>query len=347
MHPVNTQLRLSERDEQMHPVETAKNFNESMYFNLFDHEQKIGGWFRLGNRPNEGHAEMSCCLYLPGGRIGFMYQRPELRSNDSFDAAGMKFEIVEPFQRQHVTYKGMLCVLSEPQQMEDPRKAFTSNPICPCEVSLDFNGIAPPFGGEPVDTNGKPIEIDPETAFARGHYEQHLAGQGSIKIGSEVFTLNGFGLRDHSWGPRYWQNIHWYRWLPLVFNKELAMMLSIVTRKDGTRTSWGVVMSRDAQGNARNDGVTQIDLRSDYDKHRQAIAQTAHIKTESGATFELSGKGLSLIPLRNRRVDSNGNDLHTRITDALTEFRCNGQTGYGMAEYLDQIVDGQPAGFPA
>lgn len=340
-------LRLSKRDELMHPVEAAKNFNESMYFNLFDHEQKIGGWFRLGNRPNEGHAEMSCWLYLPRGRVGFMYQRPELRHNDGFDAAGMKFEVVAPFQQQRLSYKGMLCMLDQPQQMEDPRKAFTSNPMRKCEINLDFQSIALPFGGEPVDASGKPIEIDPEAAFARGHYEQHLAGNGRIKLGSEEFALSGFGLRDHSWGPRYWQNIHWYRWLPLVFSEDLAMMLSIVTRRDGSRTTWGMVMSRDAQGNARNDTVSGIQLRSDYDEHRQAIAQTAQVKTESGATYELTGKALSLIPLRNRRVDANGTELHTRITEAMTEFRCNGLMGYGMAEYLDQIVDGQPAGYPA
>jgi hypothetical protein len=347
MQPAGTQLRLDERDEQMHPVEAARNFNESMYFNLFDHGQKIGGWLRLGNRPNEGHAEMSCCLYLPDGRVGFMYQRPELHHNNAFDAAGMKFEVIEPFQRLRATYKGMLCLLDEPQQMENPRKAFSQNPIRPCEAQFEFRGIAPPFGGEPVDANGRPIEQAAETGFARGHYEQHLAGEARIRLGSEEFTLGGFGLRDHSWGPRYWQNIHWYRWLPLVFGADLAMMLSVIARRDGTRAAWGVVMTRDAGGTARNDAITDIQLHSDYDGHRQAVAQTARLRTERGASYALSGRALALIPLRNRRVDAEGNELHTRITEAMTEFRCNGQTGYGMAEYLDQINDGQPAGFPA
>ncbi len=31
----------------------------------------VGGWFRIGNRPNEGHAEMSACVYLPDGRVAF------------------------------------------------------------------------------------------------------------------------------------------------------------------------------------------------------------------------------------------------------------------------------------
>ena len=347
MHAASTLLRLSEQDEGMHAVEAAGNFNESMYANLFDHEQRTGGWLRLGNRPNEGHAEMSCCLYLPDGRVGFMYQRPNLRDNSRFDAAGLSFEVLEPFQRLRVTYKGMLCLLKDPQAMADPRAAFAGNPISACEINLELHALAPPFGGEPVGANGASIELDAATAFARGHYEQHLSGDGQIRIGREEFQLRGFGLRDHSWGPRYWQNIHWYRWLPLVFNENFAMLVSVIARRDGSRTNWGVVMSRDAQGRAQNDWLADIQLRSSYDERRQAIAQTAVLRTEGGAIYELDGRALSLIPLRNRRQDANGRELHTRITEAMTEFRCNGLTGYGMAEYLDQLIAGQPAGYPA
>ncbi len=69
-------VRLDPQDEYMHPIEAAQNFNESMYFNVFDRADRIGGWFRLANRPNEGRGEMSCCIYLPDGRIGFMFARP-------------------------------------------------------------------------------------------------------------------------------------------------------------------------------------------------------------------------------------------------------------------------------
>ena len=62
--------RLRPEDEYTHTPEAAANYNESMYFNVFDPASKVGGWFRLGNRPNEGYAEMTVCLYLPGGRVG-------------------------------------------------------------------------------------------------------------------------------------------------------------------------------------------------------------------------------------------------------------------------------------
>ena len=51
-----------------------------------------------------------------------------------------------------------------------------------------------------------------------------------------------------------------------------------------------------------------------------------------------------MIPLRNRRTTPDGEQLHTRITEAMTRYECNGRKGMGMSEYLDQIVDGKPIG---
>ncbi len=39
-----------------------------------------------------------------------------------------------------------------------------------------------------------------------------------------------------------------------------------------------------------------------------------------------------------------GEQLVTRISEGMTEWRCDGRTGYGLSEYLDQIIDGKPVG---
>ena len=52
-------VRLDPSDEYMHELGPESNFNESMYINCFDPVNQVGGWFRIGNRPNEGYAEMS------------------------------------------------------------------------------------------------------------------------------------------------------------------------------------------------------------------------------------------------------------------------------------------------
>ena len=62
-------VRLEPQDEYMHELGPEPNFNESMYFNIYDPKNEVGGFFRLGNRANEGTGEMTCCVYLPDGRV--------------------------------------------------------------------------------------------------------------------------------------------------------------------------------------------------------------------------------------------------------------------------------------
>ena len=152
--PSGYKLRLEPEDDYLHPLEEAENFNESMYFNVFDRDRKIGGWFRIANRPNEGKGEMTCCIYLPDGRIGFMFARPVRHDNDALDGGGMRVDVVEPLQRLDVTYSGKLCVLDNPQEMAEPAKAFKNNPIVKADIQLAFEGLSPMFGGEPVNEDG-------------------------------------------------------------------------------------------------------------------------------------------------------------------------------------------------
>jgi len=52
-----------------------------------------------------------------------------------------------------------------------------------------------------------------------------------------------------------------------------------------------------------------------------------------------------MIPLRNRRTTPDGEQLTTRISEGMTRWQVEGVgTGYGLSEYLDQIVDGVPVG---
>lgn len=340
----NAAIRLRPEDEYMHPIEEASNFNESMYINLFDHQQQCGGWFRVGNRPNEGHAEMSFCFYLPDGQVAFMFQRANISGNEALNAGGMKFEVIEPFKTLKVTYNGPAVLLKNPQDMDDPKAAFTNNPKVKASAEIIFHGMTPVYGGEAVDEQGNPIEEDPSEAFARAHYEQHMTGQGTVKVGDQTFELNGLGLRDHSWGPRYWQNLYWYRWLPMVFSQELAINISIVQMASGRQHIWGMVYDTRNGGPAEYDLVETAELSSELDDRHQAVSQKASITTVSGRQYQISGTSLSMIPLRNRRQTDSGEWRSTRITEAMTRFECDGLTGYGMSEYLDQMVDGEPVG---
>ena len=115
----------------------------------------LGGWVRMGNRPNERYAEMTVCLYLPDGRVGFMFKRPDIEGHTAHDAGGLRFEVVAPYEEHRVTYDGKVCVLGNPRDMADPGQAFTQQPARAVRVDLRVTAVAQPFGGEPEWDEGE------------------------------------------------------------------------------------------------------------------------------------------------------------------------------------------------
>ncbi|GAC1533274.1 MAG: hypothetical protein NVS3B12_12470 [Acidimicrobiales bacterium] len=329
-------VRLAPQDEYMHELGPEPNFNESMYFNLYDPVARLGAWFRIGNRANEGTAEMTVCIYLPDGRVGFMFKRPDISSNDSFDAGGTRFGVVRPFEELTVDYSGKVVVLDDPLQMADPKIAFTENPSAECEVRLTYTGRSAMFGGEPDTPHEKAGE-----EFAKGHYEQLVEATGSVRVGEQQWEVRGYGLRDHSWGPRYWQAPWYYRWLTANFGPDFGFMGSRVARKDGEGTRGGFVWDGTTMHLCRS-----VDVSTTWtgtDTYPQEVRAT--LRSVEGREWKVSGRVMNLIPLRNRRPDPEGNMLVTRISEGMTEWTLDdGRIGYGLSEYLDQMIDDKPVG---
>ena len=337
-------IRLDPSDEYMHELGPESNFNESMYINCFDPTHQVGGWFRIGNRANEGYAEMTVCIYLPDGKVGFMFKRPTITNNDAFNAGGLTWTMVKPFEELRIDYSGKVVVLNDPLQMANPKEAFTNNPYAECEVHITFTGKGKPsmFGGEPDQPHETPGE-----EFAKGHYEQLVEANGTIRVGDQEFDIAGCGLRDHSWGPRYWQAPWYYRWLTANFGPDLGFMASRVAKKDGPGTRGGFVWD-----NGQMHYCDHFELTTEFegdDTYHQRISGLLK-SSRSAREWKFAGEVIDLIPLRNRRQDPEGNWLVTRISEGMTRWTMasgehDGAVGYGLSEYLDQIIDNKPVGF--
>jgi hypothetical protein len=337
--PPNTQLRLDPRDEYTHAPEPVPHYNESMYFNAFDTVRGIGAWVRIGNRPNEGHAEMSCCIYLPDGRVGFMFARPAITHNREMAAAGMRFEVLEPFRRHRVTYDGEVLLMDDPLAMADPSSAFKRYPKRAASIALDFEGVSPMHGGEIVDLEVRPVELDPEHAVYRGHTEQNMAVDGHITVdGVRHELVAGTGYRDKSWGPRHWHSFFWYKWLPVTFSRDFGILLSIKGRPEGgpNRISGNVLVD------GRYEPVVDGRIETTYGEGWIPRGLTAWVST-ARETYVLEGRVLATVPLRHRKAGATDLRTYTRITESLTEYRCEGRTVLGMSEYCDVMEDGVPA----
>jgi hypothetical protein len=325
---------LLDADDLMHPNSGEPNFNESAYYNFYDHRARLGGFVRLGNRPNEGHAEMTVCVYLPDGRVAFMFRRPEIAGNDRFAAGGLGFEVRAPFREHAVRYAGDCVVLARPLDLLDPRRAFTENPHRPVEIDLRWDGLSPGFGGEPrEERDGKWVSVRLEAAgqeFARGHLEQHGHAVGKVVVDGTEHPIDGFGLRDHSWGPRYWQAPKYYRWLTMNFGADAGIAAALTVQRDDRAVQGGYIYRR-GEPNRLLGRVEVETTHGGPERLHEGITAMLH-PLDGGTVERVTGRVLAMVPLRNRRAG-----VTTRIAEGLTEWTWGERTGYGWSEYLDHV----------
>jgi hypothetical protein len=203
--------------------------------------------------------------------------------------------------------------------MKDPSRAFKSNPHKSLVLDLLHEGVGPIYGhvGDPDDGN----------EFARAHYEQHMKVSGTLQIDdADPVEISGHGLRDHSWGPRYWQSTPSYRWITGNYGDDLGMVLTVSGGRAGGVIHRGEELIR----------VTNVELETDYEEgtnfHKGLRAK---LELADGTEHTVVGTVKGFIPLRNRRAGTN-----THIGEGMTEYVLDGErVGYGLSEYLDQPED--------
>jgi hypothetical protein len=329
-------FRLAAEDEFSHPPTADTNFNESVYVNAFDRSGRFGGWMRLGNRVNEGYAELSVCLYLADGRVACQFGRPPISTNAAHNAGGLSYTVHQPLKRVEMRYAGEVMLLDDPNMMRDPKAAFANAAKRACEVVFDSHAASPIHGGEPLSP-------DQETMYGRnfslGHFNQHTNARGHIKIGDELFPLDGNGWRDHSWGPRFWTNIYFYRLFIANFGPDRGFMLLKITGRDGVTRRCGVL-----QFGGDYEEITDLDVWTEWTAQKEPRAMKLGVRTAKRAV-RIDGEVTTLLPLRNRRKDG-GTMLESRIAECFTRWQWGDRTGTGMTEYIEILEDGVPVGYP-
>ena len=322
-------------DEFMHQPDASPNFNESVYVNFTD-PSGIAGWMRLGNRANEGYAELSVCLYLPDGRIACQFRRPKIADNSRFDAGGLAYRVEEPFRRVGMDYRGELLLVDDPAALRDPAGLFETAPKAEAEIRLDYTATSPIHGGVPA----RP-EVEPYYGrdFSLGHFNQHLTVTGSVRIGDHSWPIAGAGWRDHSWGPRYWQNIYFHRLFMANFADGGGLMLLKITDPTGRARRLGVVL---AEGEYEE--VLDFDLATDWTDDKEPEGYRLTVRTAK-RSVQVTGEIIRLAPLRNRRKVGD-TILVSRIAEAYTRFTRDGVEGWGMTEYIERVEDGRLVGYP-
>lgn len=353
--PVPVLGNIKQTDDYCHKLPPGvENYNESVYFNFHDRSENCGGFLRMGNRANEGQAEMTICVYLPKiNKVLFVFKRAKITTNNGFYAGGLEINIRKPMSKIETIYNGRTFLLNRPMQMLNPRNVYkaaadkTNNDVLKVPVHIhlvhEYAGVVT---GYSADNHYDAIKDSAEreakrkadkNQFARNHYEQHMKVTGYVEVNGEKYMVNGNGMRDKSWGPRHWSKAKSYRFLNGNFGDDVGLSSTwamgighgIIQRgKTGSeRISKMTVSTAYSKPYSKNDIFSSNDDDGvwfegiDRPRGESAVLRRhnrlkIYIETEKGKNkIEIHGTAIGFMPLRSIR-----NGEHTYIGESLTRY---------------------------
>lgn len=327
-------------DEFFHPVGDHGAWSESYYFNFIDHTTGIGAFTRMGFRPNDGWADALHGVYLPNGRVIFTYgRRTDLSPavvNGFGDAdpqvANLTLRRGEPFKRWEIVYSG------EGQDVADPTTMLAATKDRP-------EGWATPAHLDMVVAFDALSEPHYAVGGAQGHFEQTGHATGYIRVGNEEWTVDGYGVRDKSWGPRTWQAPSgsaskaagpkavesgcFINWFSMNFGPDLALGGTCGKTADGSFRGKGWI-----HRNGETLSLEQMEMTTVFNPTNPLLHETVQLKAtdERGGTIVVDGTVLTICPTKVPRRDG-----VTFINEGLARFETEGRVGFGISEHWHAV----------
>lgn len=287
-------------EQLRHEPDEDQEWNESHYFNFYDPRQDIGGFTRIGYKPNMGEGTGYLFLFVRGDILTF-HQNMEIEEVPEFIGIGP----LEFSPEWKVTF-------------EAPMKTPNSTMV---QVTLDlsYTPLNPEFSYLDCVTMQ---EFDIGRVVCEDHYEQVGIMEGEITIDSHAYHISGFSERDHSWGKRDWNAPSLWIYVTAHFDGDFAINIATM-QIDSTRMDVGFIMDE-----GRNIPVKKIDEVTISEGGRQK-SFTYIIEDVEGHSYTITGEVIHTVLIPYER-----NGKLSILNENLSRFTCMGKPGYGIAEYL-------------
>jgi hypothetical protein len=191
-------------------------WTEFCFFFACDPDAGAGISIHAGREPEDPSIwRVTIGVILPGGRELLIAKRSG-RNGDrrGAGAAGFKASCIEPMRLWTVGYDGTMIRCSR----EDLCRCAAVDDVGELAAfALSFEAAAPLW------------DLRKQMAgqsWAAGHWEQICRVRGEIQVGGRRLEIrNGFGVRDHSHGPRDYAGVLGNFWVNALFDDGRAVML--------------------------------------------------------------------------------------------------------------------------
>jgi hypothetical protein len=230
-----------------------------------------------------------------------------------------------------------MSIFDDPWVLTDPKRAFASAPKLDADVALTCTvaGLGATMGQD--QDQHHLIFLPGQADF---HYQHMAHVTGTIRLGDDVFEVDGRGAKDHSWGPRNWHAKIYLRWLICCVDDDNGFMLVRSVGPTTERRSGFVWADR------RFRVVDGFDIANRYAGPPWYELQRADLTVRAaGIEWTATGVPQNYLPARHRQTGPDGDEAVLRIVKQPAEWRfTDGRTATGHLEYHDLVRDGVPVG---
>lgn len=241
-------------DEWPHTPEPDETWQESVVLCFQDIERRVGGFIRIGHHPNRGIGNCTFGIVAPGG--GYNRSRIDVPMREG-DRLPNGFAI-DGFLSATFETGGSRWIAEDAD----------------CMLDLEVENLHPHYDAWALAglTGGF------REKFASMHTEVAGRVRGTVRVGTERWTIDGFGFRDHSWGVRKHDDpdaaLATFFWLVGSFGPDFVFSMSESVTFSGKRNRTGFVirdgalsrpLTQDARFGVTLDGMTMRDALVTFD----------------------------------------------------------------------------------
>jgi hypothetical protein len=295
-----------------HDPGDSEFFQESVFLCWADHETGFGGFQRIGQEVNRGLSNQWTAAYGPDG-TSFRDLDPELELRDEW--------------RTEEYFKGgekTTCYFEGDSRWEVRTPEY--------EADLELHDLYPftPFyaAGKNKATDWAEGAHSTEE-FQPRHWEAASRITGRVKLSGKPYEIDGYAIRDHSFGFRDWTIIRNHRAFVGTFGPAMSFSCLVWQKSDDSFNCYAYV-NRDGEEEWTDDadiaviaGVDGITLRGGE----------AVFRMPSGEEIRVTAKPRAAIQLPHREY---------MAVDHSCEISCGDLTGgYGDLEVMINPFDGR------
>ena len=185
-------LQYTSEDEGNHAPGADPWWQESVFLHWYDPAAGVGGVHRIGHEPHREEAALCCFAFDREARFRRVERVPLVAPETprGFRAGGSSWDVEDGEPRLRVKEDGLELDLA-------------------MENFYDLTDFFP-SGGSMVED------------FAKHHYETSGRVRGTAVLQGRSYEIDGLCHRDHSWGPRRWDQLLSHRWVSGTIGPELS-----------------------------------------------------------------------------------------------------------------------------